>query len=174
MATSNAFGDKKRPPGKEFRDGTVGEALDDLYSDIEEAFVETEGASWQVTLTVGVEAANAIPVGIQLYNRMGATITVGGPVMLKCTSYSAAMQYDIAVATLAETGTGTEVSTTAMPGLLILTDASGAAEVTMTDATGVLAGDLYLEVVPVSDGISGGIELGAGTAVGAIATCTYA
>ena len=35
---SKAFGTKRRPAGKEFRDGTVGEALDDLYSDIEEGF----------------------------------------------------------------------------------------------------------------------------------------
>lgn len=42
---SKAFGSKKRPAGKEFRDGTVGEALDDVYSDVEEGFIFLQQAA---------------------------------------------------------------------------------------------------------------------------------
>jgi len=42
---SKAFGSKKRPAGKEFRDGTVGEALDDIYSDVEEGFIFLQQAA---------------------------------------------------------------------------------------------------------------------------------
>ena len=40
--TSDSFSGQRRPAGKEFRDGTVGEALDDVYSDIDTAFVANE------------------------------------------------------------------------------------------------------------------------------------
>jgi len=36
--TSKAFKAQTRKSGKEFRDGTVGEALDDLYEDIDAGF----------------------------------------------------------------------------------------------------------------------------------------
>ena len=39
---SKAFGEQKRPPGKEFRDGTVGEALDDIYRDVDAGFQALE------------------------------------------------------------------------------------------------------------------------------------
>ena len=42
---SKAFGSAKRPAGKKFRDGLVGEALDDLYSDIDEAFTAAEAGT---------------------------------------------------------------------------------------------------------------------------------
>ncbi len=39
---SNAFGTQKRPAGKEFRDGTVGEALDEVYKDVDAGFSAIE------------------------------------------------------------------------------------------------------------------------------------
>ena len=42
---SKAFGTQKRPAGKEFRDGTVGEALDDIYKDVEAGFQALEQAT---------------------------------------------------------------------------------------------------------------------------------
>ena len=39
---SNAFGTQKRPAGKEFRDGTVGEALDEVYKDVDAGFSTIE------------------------------------------------------------------------------------------------------------------------------------
>jgi hypothetical protein len=41
---SKAFGTQKRPAGKKFRDGLVGDALDDVYSDVETGFSNLEQA----------------------------------------------------------------------------------------------------------------------------------
>jgi len=43
--TSKAFKAQTRKSGKEFRDGTVGEALDDLYEDIDAGFNALEQAA---------------------------------------------------------------------------------------------------------------------------------
>jgi hypothetical protein len=43
--TSKAFKSQKRAGGKEFRAGTLGEALDDLYADIDAGFAALEGAA---------------------------------------------------------------------------------------------------------------------------------
>lgn len=43
--TSKAFSAQGRRAGKEFRDGTVGEALDDLYEDIDAGFNALEQAA---------------------------------------------------------------------------------------------------------------------------------
>jgi hypothetical protein len=50
--TSKAFKAQTRTAGKEFRDGTVGEALDDLYEDIDAGFNALE----QATIAAGTEA----------------------------------------------------------------------------------------------------------------------
>jgi hypothetical protein len=42
VLTSKAFSAQARKAGKEFRDGTVGEALDDLYEDIDAGFTALE------------------------------------------------------------------------------------------------------------------------------------
>ena len=42
---SKAFGKQKKPAGKEFRDGLVGKAVDDLYKDIEQGFDNLEQAA---------------------------------------------------------------------------------------------------------------------------------
>jgi len=42
---SKAFGTQKRPAGKEFRDGTVGEALDEVYKDVDAGFQALEQAA---------------------------------------------------------------------------------------------------------------------------------
>lgn len=39
---STSFGKLKRPAGKEFRSGTLGEAIDDLYGDVDDAFEALE------------------------------------------------------------------------------------------------------------------------------------
>jgi hypothetical protein len=48
---STAFGNKKRPSGKAYRDGVIGEILDDIYSDVEEAFVTAEAATTAAAAT---------------------------------------------------------------------------------------------------------------------------
>lgn len=57
--SSTSFGSKKRPAGKAYRSGVLGEALDDVYKDIDEAFVTAEAAT---------AAAATASVGKALYD----------------------------------------------------------------------------------------------------------
>jgi hypothetical protein len=72
------FGKQKRPAGKEFRDGTVGEALDDLYSDVEAAIVRLEGLTGlpQVTIVSGAvgEAAGSAALDITGSGFLGGSV----------------------------------------------------------------------------------------------------
>ena len=57
--SSKAFKAQKRVSGKEFRDGVVGEALDDLYADIDAGFNALEqAAEVDAAEAGGNEAAN--------------------------------------------------------------------------------------------------------------------
>lgn len=103
-----------------------------------------------LTLAVGAEAANVIAV------------TVTGP--------AAASQYwailrdangvesVVGAFTMAETGGGAEVSTTAKPQLLFTTSASGAAILSITDVVGASGSTIYLTVsrASASAGSAGG------------------
>lgn len=64
MATqkSTSFGKLKRPAGREFRSGTLGEAIDDLYADIDDAFETIELGS----------AHEPVHLATALTNEMGA------------------------------------------------------------------------------------------------------
>lgn len=108
-------------------------------------------------LSAEAEAGNAIQVNIGLIDLNGdAAERVQ---RLACRLYDANL--DAAVVgdwTMAETGGGSEVSTTGKPALLIDTNATGEAILTVTDVSGVYAGPVYLEVVPVSaDGSTPGV-----------------
>ena len=101
------------------------------------------------SLAAAAEAGNAIAVTIGLIAPGNGT--VGRTQRLHCRLYAATMIESLAASfTLAETGTGTEISTTANAALLIDTDAAGAAIVTVTDVSGVFVGTVYLEVAPVN------------------------
>ncbi len=101
------------------------------------------------SLTAAAESGNAIAVTIGLKDGMG--VTLARAQRLKCQILDAAGLIGlVAEWTLAETGAGSEISTTARPTLIIETDASGAAVVTVTDVSGTFAGTVYLEVTPVS------------------------
>ncbi len=101
--------------------------------------------------TAGAEAANAIPVDLQLVDADGKALKSSR--RLLCQALDADMEPAAAAAlTLAETGDGDEVSTSARAGLLITTSAAGKAQVTMTDVSGTLAATVYLKVSPV-DGL---------------------
>ena len=121
-----------------------------LIDDVDAA---TQRATLGVTLrvpdlTAAAEAGNAIAVTIDVQDQNSAA--VAAVTRLHCQVYDAAMLLSLVGAfTCAETGLGTEVSTTAKPGLLIDTDAGGDAIVTVTDVSGVFAGTVYLKVVPV-------------------------
>lgn len=57
--SSTSFGSKKRPAGKAYRSGVLGEALDDVYKDIDEAFVTAEAATTAAAATAGGAVAKA-------------------------------------------------------------------------------------------------------------------
>lgn len=73
---SDSFGTQKRPTGKQFRDGTVGEALDDLYSDIDDAFAVAEqtGATQRIVLHLDEipTAGDTLTCGNDVYEFLGA------------------------------------------------------------------------------------------------------
>lgn len=118
-------------------------------------------------LAAGAEAGNAIPVTIQLKDMAG--VNVARAQRLHCRLYDASMlEALVAAFTMAETGAGSEVSTTARPAMLIDTDANGAATLTVTDVSGAFAGTVYLEVIPVI--VAAGVEPG----VPAIIALTFA
>lgn len=105
-------------------------------------------------LTVGAEAANAIPVTIAmttfqeaLNDYVAADEVLTLEVVLLDNN---GLQEVVGSYTMAETGTGTEVSATAQPRLIIQTDASGAAQVTVTDVSAVSTETLHLLVRPLN------------------------
>jgi hypothetical protein len=66
MGTSPNFGSKRQPSGKEFRDsGSLGEAVKDLYKDIDEAFV-ANGKGYGALPTTDVYTADAGAVSTAL------------------------------------------------------------------------------------------------------------
>jgi len=73
---SSSFGSARRPSGKKFRDGTIAEALDDLYSDIDGAFsvAETTGAALRANLHMDVvpTAGDTVSIGADTYEFRGA------------------------------------------------------------------------------------------------------
>lgn len=104
-------------------------------------------------LSAGAEVANVIPV------------TVSGPAQAAqyvARVYDADMLLETAANyTLAETGVGAEVSTTAKASLLFTTDANGDATISVTDVSGTSTDTLYLEVSPM--GGSGSLPAGGST-----------
>ena len=63
--SSKQFKNAKRPSGKEFRDGLVGEALDDLYADIDGGFSNLEQAA-EAALAGGAEPVDLAAVQARL------------------------------------------------------------------------------------------------------------
>lgn len=143
----------------ELHDGTAARSIlmsDDIgatvqaYSAMLGWLIATNSVPAQVALTPAAEAGNAIAVAIQIGANSAPVARVQ---RLRCQLYDADMLPALVAAwTMAETGAGSEVSTTARPALLIDTDGNGAATVTVTDVSGVFAGTMYLEVAPVNAG----------------------
>ena len=105
-------------------------------------------------LSAAAKAGNAVVVTINLVDAGGSAVS--RTQRLLCRLYAANMLQVLAAAfTIAETGAGTGVSTTNSASLLLDTDASGDAAITLTDVSTIFTGTLYLEVVPVSTGSGG-------------------
>lgn len=100
------------------------------------------------TLTAGGDLGNTQVVTINVVDLNGTAVSRAQ--RLLCELYTADMLHALAAAwTMAETGAGSEVSTTAKPSLLIDTDANGDASLTITDVATGSAATLYLKVTPV-------------------------
>lgn len=100
-------------------------------------------------LTAGAEAANARAVTIAVEDRNGDAPT--GSVQLFCELRDGAMLPEVVGAfRLAETGLGSEDTTSAKPAMLITTDATGHATLTVTDVAGASALTTHLFCTPVT------------------------
>tara|TARA_R110000824_G_scaffold377727_1_gene569073 strand:+ start:119 stop:535 length:417 start_codon:yes stop_codon:yes gene_type:complete len=122
---------------------------------IADAFVETP-----MSLTVGVEAANVIAVVVKAFPAAAQYLAE-----LRSTVMIPEL---VGVFTMAETGAGSEVSTTAKPALLFATDAAGSATLSVTDVAGGSGLTTFLHVSPAPN--QAGI---AGNGTPAVATLTF-
>jgi len=105
-------------------------------------------------LTAGVEAADVIAVSISLTTFQEALndyVTADEVITLECELFEATGIEAVAAAfTMAETGAGAEVSTTAQARLFITTSAAGAAEVSVTDVATGSGKTMMLKVTPLN------------------------
>lgn len=108
-----------------------------------------------VEMSAQAEAGNARQVNIQLRDLDGDPYAVAGKVLFELIDAEGKLA-DSAAWTLAETGGGTELSTTAKSALLVQCNASGEAIITVTDVSGVYAsgvsGLVRLKATPYNDG----------------------
>jgi hypothetical protein len=108
--------------------------------------------------TAVAESGNAISVLIQLVDPDGNN--VARAVDLLCVlRKSDGLIALVGEFTLAETGDGTAVSTTAKPSLIVTTDAEGQCTIAVTDVSGAYTANAYLEVTPLNTLGSPGIAI---------------
>jgi hypothetical protein len=92
------------------------------------------------TLTPGAEAADVIPVAF--------ASPVAAVQQYIAEVYDTAMDKNDAAFTLAETGVGAEIVGTGTGRLIFTTDATGAAELSITDVVGASAANVFMTVRP--------------------------
>lgn len=91
------------------------------------------------------EAGNARTVDIQVLDLNGDAVAEA--TRIRCRTFTAAtLVTGDANCTLTETGAGSALSGSGTDDLVILTDANGAAQITVTDASGVLNGSTFLHL----------------------------
>lgn len=99
--------------------------------------------------TLASESGNAISVAIQMVDPDGNA--VARAVDLLCViRKSDGLVALVGEFTLAETGDGTAVSTTAKPSLIVTTDAEGQCTLAVTDISGSYTALAFLEVTPLN------------------------
>lgn len=114
---------------------------------VEAAIAEIYANLVTVTLSAGAEASNVIAVTVNLVSITGAAVS--RTQRLVCSLYEATgIEAIAALFTMAETGTGTEISTTGNARLIIETDANGDAVVSVTDVATASGKTMYLIVQP--------------------------
>jgi hypothetical protein len=140
------------PPSLRSSSGTINNVLATPLRDLDgdgngpfEVEVVQEPSNSALAITVNDESSDTIAVDLSGGPASGEYIAeVRGADMLlaEATAY-----------TMAETGGGAEISTTAKPTLLFSLSAAGAAQITVTDVSGASDTDLYLVLRPLhSDG----------------------
>lgn len=95
-----------------------------------------------VTLTVGAEDTNVLPVTVQLVDAGGQSVAE----VQRCEAY--VVGEAAAAFVVAETGAGAELSNTARPALAFTTSAAGVAEISVTDVVGASGDTVTLVVRP--------------------------
>lgn len=104
------------------------------------------------TLAASAEAANVITVTVNVVDLNGTAVSRAQRVKLQLYEITMIAAL-VGAARLAETGAGSEITTTANAALIILTDANGDATVTVTDVMGASSKTFVLEATPI--GVSG-------------------
>lgn len=99
--------------------------------------------------TLASESGNAISVVIQLVDPDGNNVARATD-LLCVLRKSDGIIATTAEFTLAETGDGTEVSTTAKASLIVTTDAEGQCTIAVTDVSGAYTALAFLEVTPLN------------------------
>lgn len=109
------------------------------------------------TLSAAAEAADAIVVTLNTVDLAGTAVSRAQHYHLEL--FQPTMIAALAAAyTMAESGAGSMISTTANAGLIILTDASGDAAITVTDVAGGSDQTVILKATPI--GVSGTYTFG--------------
>lgn len=107
-----------------------------------------------VTLSAAAEDANVIDVTVQVVNAGGTSLSD----TVRC--IATVVGEAAAGFTIAETGAGAEVSTTAKPGLVFTTSAAGAATLSVTDVAGASGASVTLAVQVVDElGLTSTVDL---------------
>lgn len=141
----------------DFSKTSLTERLEDLEEDAAVASnrndtLESDVADLQVgllyaSLTAAAENANVRAVTIQAKDFTGADVAAA--VKFHCQIFDANMLAGtVDLWRLAETGTGSEITATAKPSLIIQTSAAGAAIVSVTDVAGGSNTTVYLKISP--------------------------
>ena len=121
-----------------------GEGLADAEGNI----ADLQAGLLYASLTAAAEAGDSRVVTLQVKDFTGANLAAA--VRFHCQVFAADMSPAESTAfTLAETGTGSEISTTAKAGLLIQTSALGVASITVHDVAGASGVTVYLKVSPI-------------------------
>ena len=120
-----------------------------------------------IHLTPGADLGNSLEVVVAVTDQDGAAVAATQQILFTVRSDS--MVEDVAAWSLAETGVGAEVSVSSKSTLLVTTDATGAATITITDvATGTTA-TVYLFATLIGDGTGLGVACAP-----SVTGCTFA
>jgi hypothetical protein len=117
--------------------------------------LESDAADLQVgqlyaSLTAAAEVGNVRAVAIQVKDFSGTNVAAA--CKFHCQVFDANMLAAVVGSwRLAETGAGSEITTTAKPSLIIQTSANGAATVSVTDVAGASNTTVYLKVSPLGN-----------------------